>query len=358
MIAGWVRVARVVREFPAAVSYLREGRLHVSAVVQLAPKLTADNHQTLLDRASGKSCAEIREVLAELFPRPDVATLIRRKPRTRASQTGTVLAVPPPVPPPGSPPVPDVKRVPVTATSEAAGAVEPAPDDEREELDLAGGGQAGPGAPAELKLKAPVDRGRVEPLSAERFSVRFTASGTLVGKLNELKALLAHTVRGGDLGEMLELAVDELLARKRKERFGTAVSPSELELKPSGPAPAPPAAAPREVNAPEVTPEAPTRETSRYIPVAIRREVYQRDRGRCTYAGPDGHPCGAQDVEFDHVQPYALGGRHTVEGLRLRCRVHNLHAAREAFGEHSIDARIRQARELRRPQGGPRGRVA
>ena len=177
-----LRVARVVREFPTAISYLREGRLHVSAVVQLAPKLTEDNHQELLDRASGKSCAEIREVLAELFPSPDVATLIRRKPRTSALQTETVFAE--------TPPVPDVKRVPV----EAARVVEPAPDDEREELDLAGGGQAGPGARAELKLEAPVDRGRVEPLSAERFAVRFTASGTLVAKLDELKRLVAPRI--------------------------------------------------------------------------------------------------------------------------------------------------------------------
>jgi hypothetical protein len=37
--------------------------------------------------------------------------------------------------------------------------------------------------------------------------------------------------------------------------------------------------------------------------------------------------------------PFALGGLPTVENLCLRCKAHNLHAAREVFGAEVIDAK-------------------
>ena len=62
----------------------------------------------------------------------------------------------------------------------------------------------------------------------------------------------------------------------------------------------------------------------RYIPAAIRRAVWRRDRGRCTYVSPDGRPCGSRwQLELDHVHPVALGGETSMSNLRLLCRAHN-----------------------------------
>ena len=319
-----LRAARVVREHPLALEMLADGRVHVSALVQLAPRLTPGDARELLEAASGKSCAEVRQLLAERFPAVDVPTSVRRKAPVQRDAPAAALALP------------DSKRVagPPAETGKATGS---------------------PSAPLQggqgLELTAPPDRGRVEPLSRERYAVRFTASASLVGKLEELQAVLAHTVRGGDLGQMLELAVDALLDQRRKRRFGTTDGPRELAADGPGPQPLPVTAPPEapEAETASTGPATPARgpERSRHVPMAIRRAVYERDGARCAYVGSDGRRCGAQDVELDHVHPYARGGRHTVAGLRLLCRRHNQHAARKAFGDHAVEASIARARRAR-----------
>jgi 5-methylcytosine-specific restriction endonuclease McrA len=42
-------------------------------------------------------------------------------------------------------------------------------------------------------------------------------------------------------------------------------------------------------------------------------------------------------LEFDHIEPVALGGKSTLENIRLACRPHNLVAARQVFGEAVMD---------------------
>jgi hypothetical protein len=73
-----IRAARVVRRFPVVGVAVEEGRLHLSGVVLLAPHLTADNVESLVAEASGKSKAEIDVVLARLAPRPDVPQRVDR----------------------------------------------------------------------------------------------------------------------------------------------------------------------------------------------------------------------------------------------------------------------------------------
>jgi 5-methylcytosine-specific restriction endonuclease McrA len=57
----------------------------------------------------------------------------------------------------------------------------------------------------------------------------------------------------------------------------------------------------------------------RYIPSPIKKAVWIRDRGKCTYPG-----CQAKaHLELDHVKPFAKGGPSTLDNLRLRCFAHN-----------------------------------
>ena len=37
-------------------------------------------------------------------------------------------------------------------------------------------------------------------------------------------------------------------------------------------------------------------------------------------------------IEFDHIVPFALGGEHSVENLRLRCFAHSQWHSIEEFG--------------------------
>lgn len=61
------------------------------------------------------------------------------------------------------------------------------------------------------------------------------------------------------------------------------------------------------------------RERSRMIPSSVKRQVWERDRGRCVV-------CGAEDeLHFDHIIPYSAGGSSiTAENVQILCARHNL----------------------------------
>jgi hypothetical protein len=56
-----------------------------------------------------------------------------------------------------------------------------------------------------------------------------------------------------------------------------------------------------------------TRRRREAISAAVRREVWNRDNGRCV-------DCGSRDrLEYDHIIPISKGGSNTVRNLELRC---------------------------------------
>ena len=65
--------------------------------------------------------------------------------------------------------------------------------------------------------------------------------------------------------------------------------------------------------------------TGRAMPTAVRREVWQRDMGRCRYVDPrTGRRCASRHLlQIDHVFPYALGGVAEPDNLRLLCFAHH-----------------------------------
>lgn len=78
------------------------------------------------------------------------------------------------------------------------------------------------------------------------------------------------------------------------------------------------------------------RRRSRAVPAAVRRAVWRRDGGRCTFMGPHGRRCGSTwDVEIDHVRPFCRGGEHRIGNLRLLCSAHNRRNAELELGTAS-----------------------
>ena len=72
---------------------------------------------------------------------------------------------------------------------------------------------------------------------------------------------------------------------------------------------------------------------SRYIPAEVKRLVWARDQGRCSYVNPKtGRRCGSRYmIQMDHIKPYSLGGLSTKENMRLLCAGHNRFRARQTF---------------------------
>jgi hypothetical protein len=119
--------------------------------------------------------------------------------------------------------------------------------------------------------------------------------------------LLSHKVPRGDLASVLHEAI-RCGIEKHGKRKGAVRSARK----------AAPTAAPRNAAA---------------IPAEVRRQVWERDQGRCAWAGPDGRRCSSRwQLEVDHVQAAACGGTSTLDNLRLACRQHNLLHAEEVYG--------------------------
>ena len=71
---------------------------------------------------------------------------------------------------------------------------------------------------------------------------------------------------------------------------------------------------------------------------SVKRAVWARDDGQCSYAGNGGRRCEARGfLEFHHLTPYATGGSASVENITLRCRAHNEYEADRFFAPIRAD---------------------
>ncbi len=87
---------------------------------------------------------------------------------------------------------------------------------------------------------------------------------------------------------------------------------------------------------------------TRHVTADVSRAVWERDGGQCTFCSANGRRCSERHfLQLDHVRPYAVGGGTTLGNLRLRCRAHNLHAARGFFGARFMRASLRRVRAAR-----------
>ncbi|MEQ9536626.1 MAG: hypothetical protein RIU46_07780, partial [Deltaproteobacteria bacterium] len=135
------------------------------------------------------------------------------------------------------------------------------------------------------------------------------------------------TPPGTDIGEIFEAALSLYVEKLERRKNGKTSRPRS---RPAEDAPA----------------------GAAYVPAATRRAVVERDGAQCTYVSPDGRRCSERsNLEFDHVGGRALGARSVVGELRLLCRAHNLHAAREVLGHALIDRRIHERRSTQPRQG-------
>ncbi|HXH30269.1 MAG TPA: HNH endonuclease [Bacteriovoracaceae bacterium] len=67
--------------------------------------------------------------------------------------------------------------------------------------------------------------------------------------------------------------------------------------------------------------------TTRYIPVQVRAEVWNRDQGKCSLCA------STTRLEFDHVKPFGAGGETSTKNLRILCRNCNQRKALIFYGQ-------------------------
>src|SRR6478735_7369832 len=166
-----VAAARVCRRFSGAFERVAQGQLHLCALCALAPHLTADNATELMDACRGKTRRQVEELLALRFPRPDVREQIRRLPtRTGVSVAEQALPVAQAVE--SFAPLSVETSGQISAQSSAISANPPSPPMGPVAAPVA---QSGATAIPTSHRRAP----ELEPLSADRFGVHFTADAEL-----------------------------------------------------------------------------------------------------------------------------------------------------------------------------------
>jgi hypothetical protein len=364
-----IEVARLARRYPLLFPLLANGKVSLSVAALLKPHLSSDNCDTLLALVAGQSVQRARERLAAHFPKPDVASSIRKLPERNGGATDSR----PVAPAVSLPPAPATRsaelawassRNVVTAAEENT--VDPLHADRREltatPVASATASAATSPAPEPLRLTLQTPRSRaMEPLSPGRYRVQFSADTELKNKLELARDLLRHTLPNGDLAPIIARALDLLIEQLMKRRVGaptqrraerpkvshSPTSPSgkdarENEHTPASSVPPPRAPAPSDSgSAPSAfdstTPDPP----GAAIDQATRRAVLERDGLGCTWRGPDGVRCNAKAwLEYDHIQPRGKGGDSSPNNVRLLCRAHNRRAAEQTYGRSHIERAI------------------
>lgn len=312
---AYVRItaARASRHYPVLLTMLEDGRLHLSGIAVLTPhldKMNEANRDELLARATHKTKREILVLLAEIAPKPDVPPTIRKLPERRnqneqqASQQRGADAANEDTTSSGETTAASGPSKPDPATGTAPDGLRPPGGDEsrRSEAPPAYDG----GAPETSHQR----RAEVEPLSPGRFRIQFTGSAELKDQLDRLAELRP----GSDLASMIEGAVAKEVERLEAERFGKTKKPRKsIE-------------------------QADTSPGVRGISAPVRRFVWERDGGQCTYERSDGRRCPERrGVQFHHDDPYGLGGDRSATNVRLMCRQHNLYMGELDYGKEKMD---------------------
>jgi hypothetical protein len=261
-----ITAARAARRFPALIDRLSSGALTLSSIGVLAPHLTEENVDALLDAADGRSTRDAERLIAALHAQPDIASSVRALPaRISAHRESSELTLwnrddhPP-------------------ATASAA-------------------------APAVVQLTprhTPTARPVIAPIGSTRYLLKITIGEEAHAALERLRALLRHSVPDGDPAAIVSRALIALLTHTEGTKSRSVRSPQPQTTRGS---------------------------RGRHIPAAVRRAVWQRDHARCAFVGTDGRCTETGFLEFHHVVPFAADGPTSTDNLQLRCRAHNAYEA-------------------------------
>jgi hypothetical protein len=225
-----IQAARIGRRFPLVIERLRVGALHLSGIKLLTPLLTEDNHVKLLERAERKN----KRLVAELAPKPDVPTKMRKLPKPRgsriepgaaASEMASFAAASSATVPatavlhPSSP-------TSVLQTSAPADAVLQ-PSSPAASLRPSAAAAATSVDACSFTLQSVPARASITALGPDRFKLQLMLDKDMHDQLEQLQDLLRHQNPSGDLARILERAVSELHERTMKQRFAQTQMPKQ-----------------------------------------------------------------------------------------------------------------------------------
>ena len=76
-----IETAKICGRFPVLLLHLASGEMTMSSVRLVGRHLTAENHEAVIERAKGCTLREVEVLVAELAPKPDAPTFLRKLPK-------------------------------------------------------------------------------------------------------------------------------------------------------------------------------------------------------------------------------------------------------------------------------------
>ncbi len=282
----WIAIARLGYRYPVIFPALAEGKLSQTTILQLRPHLISHTAPALLKAAMGKSKRQLEKLLAEKFPRPDVPTSIQ--------PWMPPLAMSEP-----APSAPEDSAPPAAMSNNLVAPVHMAPSF----------------APAQAVPMAPLaPRAKVAALSPDRNALQVTIDDETVELLEQARDFLSHALPNADAGAVLKRALQCFVREMQRRKFAKVENPRAAKG------------------------EGESDGEGRYIPASVKREVSERDGDACGFKGPAGNLCDSRyQLEWDHKEPFASGGKSTTENVRQLCRAHNQYEAERRFGKGFIE---------------------
>jgi 5-methylcytosine-specific restriction endonuclease McrA len=167
-------------------------------------------------------------------------------------------------------------------------------------------------------------------------------------KIEKAKAILSKKYpKGVPLGKLLEETVDAYLDKhspKRKKQRREKRRANRQGNEKNGPDTG---------ENKRLKKRGPARSThekyNRHIPQALQDAVFARDEGRCAFVAPGGARCNSTwNLHIDHIMPFARGGDHSLQNLRLLCGRHNQFEAERTYGREFMSRKRRKFIPMRK----------
>jgi 5-methylcytosine-specific restriction endonuclease McrA len=244
-----ITATRLARRFPVIFELLAARSIHLSALRMLRDHLTHENHRALLAAASGRSKKEVEVLVAALAPRPDVASSIRKLPvrhgvqRLPVGYDGSNRPPSAALDPAQAMSAAERERAPVVCASESSmpphlvsQSAESVPRDPHRSTSTLGR-DCPSSASSVVELVGAGDRDRatqpcastgvraLEALALTRYLLRVSVSCEFRDKLERARDLMSHSNPNRELSAVLERALDLLIEKLERQRFGRTERP-------------------------------------------------------------------------------------------------------------------------------------
>ena len=174
-----ITAARTARKFPEMFQAIAEGRLHLTAVLVLGPRLTPGNAQELIRESEHKTRVQIEEMLAARFPRTESLPMVLVMPAQFA---------------------PERVEAPKPAVAAAPARTELAP------------ARVGP-------------RQNVQPVAKQRFLLNVMIDQETRDLLQRAHDLMSHDVSASNVAEALKRSLKLAVATMEKRKFAATTNP-------------------------------------------------------------------------------------------------------------------------------------